>query len=197
MSEQAAFPIAVFISGGGRSLANLIAYRDHEGLPIDIRLVVSSSSKVRGVEIAQQAEIPTRVVLKSKHPDPDDYCRAMFDPCREAGVKLVVMAGYLKHVLIPSDFERRVINIHPSLLPSFGGPGMYGIRVHQAALDRGVKFSGCTVHYVDNQYDNGPIILQRVCDVEAGDTAETLAARIFREECKALPAAIRLCAGQA
>ena len=116
----------------------------------------------------------------------------MFGPCREAGVDLVVMAGFLKHVLIPPDFEDRVINIHPSLLPSFGGPGMYGHHVHQAVIDRGVKISGCTVHYVDNHYDNGPIILQRSCEVKDDDTADSLAARVFQEECEALPAAIRV-----
>lgn len=185
------FPIAVFISGGGRSLANLIEHRDHRGLPIDIRLVISSSGKVRGVEIAREAGIDTRVVLKSKHPEVEDYTEAMFGPCRRAGVKLVVMAGFLKHVMIPPDFEGRVINIHPSLLPSFGGAGMYGHRVHQAVLDRGVKISGCTVHYVDNQYDNGPIILQRSCHVQPNDTSDSLAARVFELECEALPAAIQ------
>ncbi len=136
----------------------------------------------------------TIVVRKSDFPEPHDYCKAMFEPCRDAGVKLVVMAGYLKHVLIPEDFVGRVINIHPSLLPSFGGPGMYGQRVHQAVLDRGVKISGCTVHYVDNEYDNGPIILQRSCEVKDDDTAETLAARVFEQECQALPDAIRMLA---
>jgi phosphoribosylglycinamide formyltransferase-1 len=194
MSDDGRFPIAVFLSGGGRSLANLIEHRDKHGLPIDLRVVVSSSSKVRGVDIAKQAALPTQIVRQSEYPDPDLYCKAMFDPCRAADVKLVVMAGFLKHVLIPEDFERRVINIHPSLLPSFGGSGMYGSRVHQAAIDRGVKVSGCTVHYVDNQYDNGPMILQRCCEVLENDTAESLAARVFEQECQALPDAIRLCA---
>lgn len=190
MSVAELLPIAVFISGGGRSLANLIEHRDRHQLPIDIRLVISSSSKVRGVTLARQAGLATIVVRKSEHPQPQDYSQAMFDPCREAGAKLVVMAGYLKHVLIPEDFVGRVINIHPSLLPSFGGPGMYGQHVHQAVLDRGVRISGCTVHYVDNEYDNGPIILQRSCPVDENDTAETLAARVFEQECQALPEAI-------
>lgn len=192
MSDDTKLAIGVFISGGGRSLMNLIKHRDQHGLPIDIRLVISSSANVRGVEIARQAGIDTRVVRKRDFPDANRYAEAMFAPCRQAGVDLVVMAGYLKHVMIPADFERRVINIHPSLLPSFGGPGMYGHHVHQAVLDRGVKISGCTVHYVDNQYDNGPIILQRSCDVRDDDTADTLAARVFEQECEALPQAIRI-----
>lgn len=194
MSDSTRLPIAVFLSGGGRSLANLIEHRDRHDLPIDIRLVVSSSAKVRGVMVARDAGLTTIVVRKSDFPEPHDYCKAMFEPCRDAGVKLVVMAGYLKHVLIPKDFVGRVINIHPALLPSFGGPGMYGQRVHQAVLDRGVKISGCTVHYVDNEYDNGPIILQRSCEVKDDDTAETLAARVFEQECQALPDAIRMLA---
>lgn len=184
-------PVAVFLSGTGRSLANLIEHRDRHGLPIDFRIVISSSSKVRGVQIARDAGIEAIIVRKRDFPDPDDYSRAMFQPCREVGAELVVMAGYLKHVLIPPDFAGRVINIHPSLLPSFGGSGMYGSRVHQAAIDRGVKVSGCTVHSVDNQYDHGPILLQRSCDVRDDDTPESLAARVFEQECQALPDAIR------
>lgn len=197
MTETTPLAIAVFISGGGRSLANLIEHRDRHGLPIEIRLVISSSPSVRGVEIARSAGIETRIVRKRDFPDPSQYTEAMFGPCREAAVDLVVMAGFLKHVLIPEDFDHRVINIHPSLLPSFGGPGMYGHHVHQAVLDRGVKISGCTVHYVDNHYDNGPILLQRSCEVQANDTADTLAARVFQQECEALPEAIRLHHAQA
>lgn len=182
--------VAVFLSGGGRTLANLIGRVAEKRLSVDIKLVISSSSKVGGVQIAKDAGIDTRVVRKSDHPDPADYCRSMFDPCRKAGVDLVVMAGFLKHVLVPDDFAGRVINIHPSLLPAFGGPGMYGARVHQAAIVRGVQISGCTVHLVDNQYDNGPILLQRWCPVEPLDTPETLAARVFELECDALPDAL-------
>jgi phosphoribosylglycinamide formyltransferase-1 len=189
--EPNELPIAVFLSGGGRTLENLLRHRDRHGLPIDVRLVISSRGDVRGVDIARDAGIETLVVRKR---DVDDaaYCRAMFDPVRRCDAKYVVMAGFLKHVLIPEDFENRVINIHPSLLPAFGGEGMYGLRVHQAALDRGVTISGCTVHFVDNHYDNGPIILQRACEVLPGDTAETLAARVFEQECEALPAALRM-----
>jgi phosphoribosylglycinamide formyltransferase 1 len=184
-------PVAVFLSGGGRSLQNLIEHQRRGSLTgIEFQLAISSSSKVRGVEVAKNAGIDTRVVLKSTFPDPDDYTEAMFGPCRDKGIQLVVMAGFLKHVCIPKDYTGRVINIHPSLLPSFGGAGMYGNRVHQAAVDRGVQFSGCTVHYVDNDYDNGPIILQRSCTVADDDTAESLAARVFQLECEALPAAL-------
>ena len=184
-------PVAVFLSGGGRSLQNMIDHQKKGMLPgINLRLAITSSSKVRGVQVASKAGIETQVVLKSSHPDPDAYTEAMFGPCRDRGIQLVVMAGFLKHVCIPNDYNNRVINIHPSLLPSFGGAGMYGNRVHQAAVDRGVQFSGCTVHYVDNDYDNGPIILQRCCSVADEDTAESLAARVFQLECEALPTAL-------
>lgn len=183
-------PIAVFLSGGGRTLKNLLDQRQQRGLKIDVRLVISSSPKVAGVQIARDAGIDTQVVQKSAYSDDAEYCEAMFGPCRAAGVALVVMAGFLKHVLIPDDFHRRVINIHPSLIPAFSGEGMYGMNVHAAAIRRGVQFSGCTVHYVDNQYDHGPIILQRVCPVPAGCTAEQLAAAVFELECEALPTAI-------
>jgi phosphoribosylglycinamide formyltransferase-1 len=104
------------------------------------------------------------------------------------------MGGFLKHVLIPADFENRVVNIHPGLIPAFCGHGFYGRRVHQAVLDYGAKVSGCTIHFVDDEYDHGPIILQRSVPVEHGDTAEGLARRIFRVECEAYPEALRLIA---
>lgn len=188
-------PIAVFLSGGGRTLENLLRHRDEHGLPIDVRLVISSRAGVRGIDIARQHGIETLVIRKADH-DEHAYSNAMFEPVRRCGARYVVMAGFLKHVLIPDDFENRVINIHPSLLPAFGGQGMYGQRVHQAAIDRGVTVSGCTVHFVDNEYDHGPIILQRACEVFRDDTADTLAARVFEQECEALPAAVRQLASQ-
>lgn len=184
-------PTAIFLSGGGRTLENLIKQVAAETLPIDIRLVVSSSPAVRGVDIARAAGIKTHVVVKTKFMSAECYRDAMFAPCRELAAELVVMAGYLKHVLIPDDFLGRVINIHPSLIPAFSGAGMFGMHVHEAAIKRGVQFSGCTVHLVDNQYDQGPILLQRICPVPQGFTAEQLAAAVFELECEALPEAIR------
>lgn len=185
-------PITVFLSGGGRSLANLIEAKKNGSLPVDFQLVISSSASVRGVQIAKEAGIDTLVIRKQDHPSAAEYSRAMFQPCRDNGSELVVMAGFLKHVLIPDDHRHRVLNIHPSLLPSFGGEGMYGNHVHEAAITKGVKVSGCTVHYVDNQYDNGPILHQRTCPVLATDDAESLAKRVFEQECLALPEAIQM-----
>jgi len=184
--------LAVFISGGGTTLKNLITKRDQGLLDVDFGLVISSTPKAAGLRIAEAAGIASLVVEKRLFAgDSGGYSRAMFQPCRDRGIELVVMGGFLKHVLIPDDFEGRVVNIHPSLIPAFCGEGMYGLRVHQAAIDFGVRVSGCTVHFVDNHYDNGPIILQRCCEVLPKDTAESLQARVFELECQALPDAIR------
>lgn len=184
--------MAVLISGGGTTLKNLMDCRAAGELPIEIKLVVSSSAQAGGLRFAREAGIPSLVVRERDHADPQAYSRAVFDPLREAGIDLVVMGGFLKFVPIPPDFENRVINIHPALIPAFCGAGFYGLRVHQAVLDYGAKVSGCTVHFVDNQYDHGPIILQRVVEVRDSDTAEDLQKRVFEQECQAYPEAIRL-----
>ncbi|MBU6175102.1 MAG: phosphoribosylglycinamide formyltransferase [Planctomycetes bacterium] len=188
---MSSLPIAVLISGGGTTLKNLIELRGIGSLDVDFKLVVSSRADAKGLQIAASAGIPTLVVPKRKGVAAESHSEAIFDPIRKCGAQLVVMGGFLQHVLIPYDFEHKVINIHPSLIPSFCGKGMYGLHVHQAAIDFGVKISGCTVHYVDNEYDHGPIILQRSCEVLDSDTAESLQRRVFQLECEALPAAIR------
>ena len=142
------FPIAVLISGSGSTLRNLIEQRDRGMLPVEFRLVVSSKKEAGGLKYAEAASIPFTVVSKRKSPSAEEHSERVFGPIRESGAELVVMGGYLDHVLIPTDFENKVINIHPSLIPSFSGKGMYGLRVHQAALDFGVKVSGCTVHFL-------------------------------------------------
>lgn len=184
---QSPLPIAVLISGGGRTLANLIRHRDAFGLPIEVRLVIASRDDIAGVDIARAAGLRTMVIPKDRSMDDPSYSRAVFDPIRAVDARYVVMAGFLKHVMIPDDFENRVINIHPSLLPAFGGAGMYGDRVHDAVIRRNVALSGCTVHYVDNHYDNGPIIHQRWCEIAPDETATSLAAKVFELECEALP----------
>jgi phosphoribosylglycinamide formyltransferase-1 len=192
MSDAAPLPIAVFISGGGTTLKNLLDKISAGELPAEVKLVVSSNSAARGLQFAVDANVPTLVIEKKHYPTPEAYSQAMFQPCRDAGVRLVAMGGFLKHVLIPDDFAGRVMNIHPSLIPAFCGQGFYGERVHQAALDYGVKVSGCTVHFVDNHYDHGPIISQYPVPVLNHETPHTLAARIFKQECQAYPEAIRL-----
>jgi len=124
----------------------------------------------------------------------DDFAHAIYQHLREQQVDLVCLAGFLDFLPIPEDFQHRVINIHPSLIPAFSGKGFYGKHVHEAALKTGVKVSGCTVHFADNEFDHGPIISQTVVPVLDNDTPETLAGRVFQAECQALPEAINLLA---
>jgi phosphoribosylglycinamide formyltransferase-1 len=157
-----------------------------------VHLVISSNPHSAGLEFASNSGIPTVVAQHRRSAHPAAFQEAVFGPCRELGIQLVVMGGFLRHVLIPADFENRVMNIHPALIPAFCGKGFYGLRVHQAVLDYGVKISGCTVHFVDNEYDHGPIILQRTVTVEDDDTPESLQRRVFEQECLAYPEAIQL-----
>ena len=188
------FRIAVLISGGGTTLRNLIEKIAAGRLPVEIGLVVSSSPSARGLQFAAEGGIPTAVIEQKSFATQDDFSRAIFDYCRRAKADLVVMGGFLKRITVPEDFAHRVVNIHPALVPAFCGEGFYGHRVHEAVLEYGVKLSGCTVHFADNQYDHGPVILQRAVPVMDDDTPETLAARVFEAECEAYPEAIRLIA---
>ena len=185
-------PLAVLISGGGTTLRNLLAKIDDEVLAARIDLVMSSNPKAKGLAYATAAGIRTAVLERQAFSDDTAYGQAVFSACREAGVELVVMAGFLKFTPIPPDFENRVMNIHPGLIPAFCGAGMYGHHVHQAVIDYGAKVSGCTVHFVDNQYDHGPIVVQSVVPVYDDDTADTLATRVFEAECHLYPEAINL-----
>jgi phosphoribosylglycinamide formyltransferase 1 len=188
------FRIAVLISGGGTTLWNFIEKIAARRLPVEIGLVVSSSLTARGLQFAAEAGIASAVVERKAFASQDDFSRAIFERCREAKVDLVAMAGFLKRLTIPDDFAGRVVNIHPALVPAFCGAGFYGHKVHEAVLEYGAKLSGCTVHFADNQYDHGPVILQRSVPVLDDDTPETLAARVFEAECEAYPEALRLLA---
>ncbi|MEK6238233.1 MAG: phosphoribosylglycinamide formyltransferase [Planctomycetales bacterium] len=187
------FSVVVLISGGGTTLANLLD-KINDGLPVRVKQVISSNPQAKGIQFAEQAGIPHSVIERRSYPDVAAFSEELFRVCRDAEIDMAVMGGFLKRVVIPADFRNRVLNIHPSLIPSFCGQGFYGSRVHQAALDYGVKVSGCTVHFVDDEYDHGPILLQRTVPVHDGDDAETLAARVFAAERDAYPEALRLCA---
>jgi len=132
------------------------------------------------------------VIEPAAYPDVQAFSDAIFDEVRRWAADLVCLAGFLKLIQPDPEFDGRILNIHPSLLPSFGGRGMYGRRVHAAVLDAGCRVSGCTVHLVDASYDTGPILVQRCCEVHDDDDPESLAARVFAEECEAYPAAIQL-----
>ena len=184
--------LVVLISGGGTTLANLFQKIDAGELDAEIPLVISSNPAAGGLAIASRAGIRTAVVERKSFPSTAEFSRGIFDLCRAENPHLVVMGGWLKLVQIPDDFRHRVTNIHPALIPAFCGKGFYGHHVHEAVLEYGAKVSGCTVHFVDNQYDHGPIILQRVVEVLDFDTPDSLAARVFEAECQAYPEALRL-----
>ncbi|MBQ7030497.1 MAG: phosphoribosylglycinamide formyltransferase [Thermoguttaceae bacterium] len=188
-------PIAVLISGTGRTLKNLLDRVEAGKLDVDVRLVVSSSERASGLQYAEQNGIPMAIVKSSEFMTKEEFSDAVFDACRKAKVEYVAMCGYLKLLAIPPDFATRVLNIHPSLIPSFCGENYYGRRVHDAALRRGVKVSGATVHFVDNEYDHGPIILQKTVPVYDNDTVDTLSDRVLLDaEFVAYPEALQLLA---
>jgi formyltetrahydrofolate-dependent phosphoribosylglycinamide formyltransferase len=187
--------LAVLLSGSGRTLDNLLEWIAAGRLAASVERVVSSRGDVRGVRLAERAGIPVSVLPPAGRPLAE-WSDAIFTACRGAMPDLVVMAGFLHLVEIPADFAGRVINIHPALLPAFGGKGFHGLHVHRAVVARGCTVSGCTVHLVDNEYDHGRILLQQTVPVLRDDTADSLAARVFAAECETLPEAInRIAAG--
>jgi formyltetrahydrofolate-dependent phosphoribosylglycinamide formyltransferase len=190
MAEPRRLRLAVLLSGSGRTLENLLEQIDAAKLLAEVAVVASSRPDVRGVKIAERAGVPVRV-LPPGGQGVEAWSEAIFAACRQARVDLVVMAGFLHLVRIPPDFAGRVINIHPSLLPAFGGQGFHGMHVHRAVLERGCTVSGCTVHLVDDEYDHGRVLLQEPVPVLADDSPESLAARVFAAECQTLPEAIR------
>lgn len=184
--------LAVLLSGSGTTLQNLIDRIADGRLRAEIVLVMGSKPGAFGLERARVAGLPTAVVVRKECVSAEEFSRRVFDRVRAAGAELVCMAGFLQLLPIPDDFRERVMNIHPALIPAFCGQGFHGHHVHEAALDSGVKISGCTVHFADNQYDHGPIILQRAVPVFDDDTPDSLAARVFEQECEAYPEAIGL-----
>ena len=184
--------LAVLVSGGGTTLQNLIDAIADGRLDARVSVVIGSRAGLKGLQRAADARLMNFVVERPAFEDCASFSREVFSLIDDAGVDLVCLAGWLCLLEIPSKYAGRVMNIHPALLPSFGGKGMYGRRVHEAVLAHGCKVSGCTVHFVDATYDNGPIILQRTCPVLDDDTADALAHRVFEEEKVAYPEAIRL-----
>jgi formyltetrahydrofolate-dependent phosphoribosylglycinamide formyltransferase len=184
--------LGVLVSGSGTTLQNLLDEIAAGHLDATIELVIGSKPGLKGLERAAAAKVMNFVVERGGFEDLSTFSKAVFDLIDDANVDLICLAGWLCLLEIPQKYAGRIINIHPALLPSFGGKGMYGRKVHQAVIDHGCKVSGCTVHFVDAAYDSGPIILQRTCPVLGDDTPETLAARVFEEEKTAYPEAIRL-----
>jgi phosphoribosylglycinamide formyltransferase 1 len=188
--------IGILLSGRGRGSnmqALIDAARDGR-IPGEVALVVSASPDAPALERACAAGVPARTVLPADYPSAEAFDAALAEAFEAAGVELVCLAGYMR-LLSPaflSRFPGRIMNTHPALLPAFGGKGFYGRRVHEAVLASGAKQSGVTIHFVDEEYDHGPIILQRPVPVLEGDTPESLAARVLAEEHRAYPEAVRL-----
>lgn len=191
--------IGVLISGSGTNLQALIDNVEKGMINGEIAVVISDKKGAFGIERAKKHGIEAIEIDKKEFDDKNVFMKAIINELEKYQVELVVLAGFLS--ILSEDFiekfRNRIINIHPSLIPSFCGKGFYGLRVHKAALDYGVKVSGATVHFVDEGADTGPIILQEAVKVEEDDTPESLSARILKVEHKLLPEAVRLyCEGR-
>ena len=193
--------IAVLVSGGGTNLQALIDAQERGEIPGGkLSLVVAGKPGVFALERAKKANIPSIVLRKKNFASQEDYDNALIQTLEEAEIDLVVLAGFLTIIgeKVIRRFENKILNIHPSLIPSFCGEGYYGLRVHEAALSRGVKVTGATVHFVNEICDGGPIVLQKAVSVENGDTPETLQRRVMEQaEWEILPKAVALfCKGR-
>ena len=184
--------LGVLISGGGTTLVNFLRRIKTGQLHAEVPVVIASRPDCGGLDRAWEAGIRAEVVSRKACASVDEFSDRIFALLREARVDLVPLSGFLSLIRIPDDFTNRVLNIHNALIPSFCGKGLYGLKVHRAVLARGVKVSGCTVHFADNLYDHGPIIVQKAVPVVEGDSPESLAARVFEAECEAYPEAIQL-----
>jgi formyltetrahydrofolate-dependent phosphoribosylglycinamide formyltransferase len=183
--------LGVLISGSGTTLLNFLDCIRDGTLSAEVPLVISSHPDCPGVQRASDAGLLCVALVRKHFATTAAFSAAVFDRFRQQNIDIVAMAGYLCLLRIPDDFSGRVLNIHPSLIPSFCGKGMYGQRVHEAVVERGVKTSGCTVHFADNDYDHGPIILQRSVELPDRTTAEEVGKLVFAEEKRAYPEAIR------
>jgi formyltetrahydrofolate-dependent phosphoribosylglycinamide formyltransferase len=186
--------LGVLISGAGTTLQNLIDVIGAGRLDARIEVVISSRPNVEGLERARKARIPTEVVERRRFESLGDFSAAITEILDRCDVDLVLCAGFLQRYLFSERYAGRVLNIHPALLPKFGGQGMYGRHVHEAVLAAGETESGCSVIIADHEYDHGPILLQKRVPVLPADTADSLAARVFEAECVAYPEAVRLMA---
>ena len=176
--------VAVFVSGTGSNLQALIDNEKAGNMPsCELALVVSSNSHAQAIERAEQAGIPVRVVSKKRYPDVDVRTAKLNEVLKEYGIDMIVLAGYLGIIRRETFeiYEGRILNIHPSLMPSFCGMGYYGKLVHEAALAHGVKVTGATVHFVTPGVDEGEILMQKAVEVQDGDTPETLQQRVLEQ----------------
>ena len=182
--------IAVLLSGSGTSLENLLEHID-AGLPAEVAVVISSKESAFGLERARRRGIPAVAVPRKQLPDVDAFNDALHAELDRHEFDLIALLGFLSLFQLRSRYEGRAINVHPALIPAFSGPGFYGMRVHEAVLAKGAKVTGATVHFTDDEYDRGPILLQEAVPVLESDTPATLAARVQALERRLVPAAVR------
>ncbi|MFP4417710.1 MAG: phosphoribosylglycinamide formyltransferase [Chitinivibrionales bacterium] len=175
---------AVFASGGGSNFQALLDRRNAGQLHVDFNLMIGNNSNATAFERARKHDIPCRHLAPSHFDTPEQYTQQLLQTLREHKIEMIVLAGYMRMIpeTVVKAYHHKIVNIHPALLPAFGGKGMYGKKVHQAVIDYGAKITGVTVHFVDEQYDHGPVILQETVRVEDTDTADTLADRVLAVE---------------
>ncbi len=184
--------LAVLLSGSGTTLQNIIDHIDRGELDATVRCVISSRANAYGLERARNQDIPAVAVVRKEYPDNTSFNEALWNEVRKHGVDLIILAGFMSLLEIPDEFVNRIMNVHPALLPAFGGHGMYGHHVHEAVLEYGAKVAGATVHFVDAAYDHGPVIVQGAVPVRDDDTPDTLAERVQAKERELYPQAIQL-----
>jgi formyltetrahydrofolate-dependent phosphoribosylglycinamide formyltransferase len=184
--------LGVLVSGTGTGLQNFIDRIAARDLDASIQVVISSRPRVLALERARKARIPTEIIERRLYDSDEAFSAAITDVLQRANVDLVLCVGFLRKYLFPEQYKGRVLNVHPALLPKYGGQGMYGHHVHEAVLAAGETESGCTIHITDEEYDHGPIILQRAVPVLPDDTPDTLADRVQAAEREAYPEAVRI-----
>jgi phosphoribosylglycinamide formyltransferase-1 len=192
MSASEPLRIAVLLSGEGTSLENLLERIDAGEVRARVVVVIASKSEAGGLARARRRGIPAVAVPRKAHRDVKAFNDALHAELERHDPDLVLCLGFLSPFELRGRYEGRALNVHPALIPAFSGQGYYGRRVHEAVLEAGVKLTGATVHYVDEEYDHGPIVLQRAVPVEDDDTPETLAARVQAVERELVPEAVRL-----
>ena len=181
--------LAVLISGGGTTLKNL--WEKRLQIPANIKLVICSKANTMGVDWALEKQLVVKEVLRKQFKDTFSFSQKITQELDRVKPDLILMAGFIHRYEVPSQYQNKIMNIHPSLIPSFCGKNHYGDKVHKAVLERGVQYSGCTIHFVNNEYDQGPIITQSVVPVLFEDTPSQLQQRVFEAECKAYPQAVQ------
>ena len=190
---MAGIKLAVLLSGSGTTLQNIFDEIDAGALPVEVAVVVSSRKDAYGLVRAENIGVPAVAVESRKFKgDWEGHSAAVTEVLDKYGPDLVILAGYMCLYLFPQTYDRKVLNVHPALIPAFCGERLYGHFVHEKVIEYGVRVTGCTVHFADREYDHGPIVLQRTVAVRSEDTPDTIAERVMAEERIAYPEAIRL-----